>query len=108
MVPGKIADILRSPKYPMELAAVAIVYFGAANLSLTLASIHPSATPIWPPTGLALAAVLLWGYRIWPAIFAGALLVNLITAGSVYTSWAMGFGNTMAAVNGGGLVKRSC
>src|ERR1700680_3651490 len=106
MVPGKIADILRSPKYPMELAAVAIVYFGAANLSLTLASIHPSAPPIWPPTGLALAAVLLWGYRIWPAIFAGALLVNLITAGSIYTSCAIGFGNTMEAVIGGWLINR--
>ena len=106
MVPGRIAGIFRSPKYPIELAAVAIVYFGAAKLSLTLASIHPSATPIWPPTGLALAAVLLWGYRIWPAIFAGALLVNLITAGSIYTSCAIGFGNTMEAVIGGWLINR--
>src|ERR1700694_1639722 len=103
MVPGRIADIFRSPKYPIELAAVAIVYFGAAKLSLTLASIHPSATPIWPPTGLAFAAVLLWGLRIWPALLAGALLVTLIPAGSIYTSCAFGFGNTMEAVIGGWL-----
>ncbi len=107
MVPRRIlADIRTSPKRLIELAAVAFVYFGAAKLSLTLASIHPSATPIWPPTGLALAAVLLWGYRIWPAIFAGALLVNLITAGSIYTSCAIGFGNTMEAVIGGWLINR--
>src|ERR1700694_3906339 len=106
MVPGRIADIFRSPKYPIELAAVAIVYFGVAKLSLTLASIHPSATPIWPPTGLALAAVLLWGHRIWPAIFAGAFVVNLNTAGSISTSSAIALGNTLEAVIGGWLINR--
>ena len=107
MVPRRIlADILRSPKYPIELAAVAVVYFAAAKLSLTLASIHPNATPIWPPTGLALAAILLCGHRIWPAIFAGAFLVNLTTAGSIYTSCAIGFGNTLEAVIGGWLINR--
>ena len=107
MVPRRIlADILRSPNYPIELAAVTIVYFGAAKLSLTLASIHPNATPIWPPTGLALAAMLLWGCRIWPAIFVGAFLVNLTTAGSIYTSCAIGFGNTLEAVIGGWLINR--
>ena len=107
MVPRRIlADILRSPKYPIELAAVAVVYFAAAKLCLTLASIHPNATPIWPPTGLALAAILLCGHRIWPAIFAGAFLVNLTTAGSIYTSCAIGFGNTLEAVIGGWLINR--
>src|SRR5216684_2412860 len=107
MVPRRIlADILRPPKYPIELAAVAVVYFAAAKLSLTLASIHPNATPIWPPTGLALAAILLCGHRIWPAIFAGAFLVNLTTAGSIYTSCAIGFGNTLEAVIGGWLINR--
>jgi PAS domain S-box-containing protein len=107
MVPRRLlADIRNSPRYLIELAAVALVYFAVAKLSLTLASIHPSATPIWPPTGLALSAVLLLGYRIWPAIFVGALLVNLITAGSIYTSCAIGFGNTLEAVLGGWLINR--
>ena len=107
MVPRRIlADILRPPKYPIELAAVAVVYFAAAKLSLTLASIHPNATPIWPPTGLALAAILLCGHRIWPAIFAGAFLVNLTTAGSIYTSCAIGLGNMLEAVIGAWLINR--
>src|SRR5215510_16206020 len=50
------------------------VYFVCAKYGLLLASINPSATPIWPATGVALAAVLLLGYRILPAIFLAAFL----------------------------------
>jgi integral membrane sensor domain MASE1 len=106
MFPLAITGVARrSSRYLAELAATTTVYFVVAKLSLTLASIHPSATPIWPPTGLALAAVLLFGQRIWPAIFTGALLVNLITAGSIYTSCAIALGNTMEAVMGGYLIN---
>lgn len=56
----------------VALLLVGTAYFIFARLGLGLASINPSATPIWPPTGLAIAAVLLWGYRIAPAIFVGA------------------------------------
>src|SRR5262245_10735567 len=62
------------------LILVGFAYFTVAYLGLRLASIHPSATPVWPPTGLAIAAILLQGYRITPAIFIGALLVNQLTA----------------------------
>ena len=58
-------------------------YFVAGKLGLILAFLHVSASPVWPPTGLALAALLLFGIRFWPAIFLGAFLVNLTTAGSV-------------------------
>jgi integral membrane sensor domain MASE1 len=81
-------------KYLVELSGVAIIYLAVAKLSLALASIHPSATPIWPPTGIALAAVLLLGYRIWPAVFVAALIANATTAGSIYTSVAIATGNT--------------
>src|ERR1051326_4821189 len=107
MVLRTVPGVRTSPKYWIAVAAVAVVYFAAAKLSLGLASIHPSATPIWPPTGLALAAVLLGGYRVWPAIFAGALLANLFTAGSIYTSCAIGLGNTLEALIGGWLIDRS-
>ncbi|MET3302204.1 MASE1 domain-containing protein [Bradyrhizobium diazoefficiens] len=56
-------------RYAGVLVAIGVIYFVLAKGGLALASVHPSATPIWPPTGLALAAVLLWGYRTWPAIF---------------------------------------
>ena len=65
-----------------QLVAIALVYFALAKLGLTLASINPSTSPIWPPSGFALAAVLLWGVRVWPAIFVAAFVVNVMTTGS--------------------------
>jgi len=47
------------------------VYFVAGKLGLTLAFVNASASPVWPPAGLALAALLLLGYRVWPAVFLG-------------------------------------
>ena len=89
-----------------ELAMVALCYFAAGKLGLMLASINPSATPIWPASGLALAAVLLLGYRVAPAIFVGAFLANAITAGTLWTSAAIGAGNTLEAVLGVYLIER--
>ena len=63
-----------------------------------LPSINPSATPIWPPTGFAIAAVILYGYRITPAIFVAAFVVNQITAGSIFTSTSIALGNTLEAI----------
>jgi integral membrane sensor domain MASE1/DNA-binding NarL/FixJ family response regulator len=87
------------------LILVGLAYFTFAYLGLRLASINPSATPIWPPTGLAIAAILLCGYRIAPAIFIGAFLINQLTAGSVFTSLAIAGGNTLEAVIAGYLVR---
>src|SRR5437773_2300775 len=68
------------------LAVLAAVYFTAGKLGLKLAFVNASATAVWPCTGLALAAFLILGYRVWPAILAGAFLVNWTTAGSIATS----------------------
>src|SRR5262245_7596987 len=88
--------------------AVGIAYFVLAKLGLQLASFNPSATPVWPPTGFALAMVLLFGLRVWPAVFAGALIANATTAGSLATSLAIAAGNTVEAAVGGLLVERWC
>ena len=89
----------------VALILVGLAYFTLAYLGLRLASINPSATPIWPPTGLAIAAILLWGNRIAPAIFIGAFLINQLTAGSIFTSLAIAGGNTLEAVIAGYLVR---
>jgi signal transduction histidine kinase/CheY-like chemotaxis protein len=96
----------RGISYAGGLVAIGVTYFVLAKGGLTLASIHPSATPIWPPTGVALAAVLLWGYRTWPAIFIAAMIANATTAGSVATAIAIATGNTLEAVVGAYLVNR--
>lgn len=88
------------------LVALTAVYYAAARLGLSLAFAHPSASPVWPASGIALAAVLLLGQRVWPAIFAGALLVNLGAAGGALASLGIATGNTLEAVAGGWLVTR--
>ena len=86
--------------------ALAAIYFVAGKLGLRLAFVHVSATTVWPPTGIALAAFLLLGARVWPAIFAGAFFVNLTTAGSLATSIGIGAGNTLEGVVAAYLVNR--
>jgi signal transduction histidine kinase/ActR/RegA family two-component response regulator len=88
------------------IGIVTIVYFIAGKLGLSLAFLNASASPVWPPAGIALAVLLLLGYRIWPAIFFGAFLVNATTAGNVATSLAIAAGNTLEAVGGAWLVNR--
>src|SRR5437667_2282073 len=88
------------------IGILAVIYFIAGKLGLMLASLHASASPVWPPAGIALAALLLLGYRAWPAIFMGAFLVNVTTAGNVATSFAIATGNTLEALVGAWLVNR--
>lgn len=83
-----------------------IVYVLAGKFGLSLAFRNASASPIWPPSGIALAAVLLWGYRCGWAIFIGAFLVNITTQGSWVTSLAIGCGNALEALLGAWLVSR--
>src|SRR6266511_799363 len=88
------------------IGLLALVYFIAGKFGLMLASLHASASPVWPPAGIALSALLVLGYRAWPAIFVGAFLVNVTTAGNVATSLAVASGNTLEAVCGAWLVNR--
>jgi PAS domain S-box-containing protein len=88
------------------IGLLTLVYFIAGKFGLMLASLHASASPVWPPAGIALAALLVLGYRVWPAIFVGAFLVNLSTAGNVATSLAVASGNTLEAMCGAWLVNR--
>src|SRR5437763_8634383 len=90
-------DFRRGISYAGGLVSIGVIYFALAKGGLALASIHPSATPIWPPTGLALAAVLLWGYRSWPAIFTAAVIANATTAGSVATAIAIAAATSLEA-----------
>ncbi len=90
----------------LALFVVAALYILAAKLGLKLAFVHASATAVWPPAGIALAALLLRGYRMWPAVFIGAFVANITTAGSLGTSLGIAAGNTLEAVAGVYLVTR--
>jgi len=90
----------------LVIGLLTLVYFIAGKFGLMLASLHASASPVWPAAGIALAALLVLGYRAWPAIIVGAFLVNVTTAGNVATSLAIASGNTLEAVCGAWLVNR--
>ena len=84
---------------------VSMAYFGLAYVGLELASINPSATPIWPATGLAIAVVLRFGYRLASAIFISVFAINYITAGSLLASAGIAGGNALEAVVAAYLVR---
>jgi integral membrane sensor domain MASE1 len=87
------------------LCSLTTVYALAGKFGLQLALFHPSATPVWPPTGISLAAFLLLGYWVWPAIFLGAFAVNVTTAGSTVSSLAIATGNTLEGLIGALLIN---
>ena len=75
---------------------VALAYWLAARLSLSLALVHGQVTPIWPPTGIALVAFLTFGRRVWPAIALAAFAVNLPLGPSPAGAAVIAAGNTLA------------
>jgi signal transduction histidine kinase len=93
-----------SRELALRWIAVAALYFGAARLGLSLAFIAEQISPVWPPTGLALALVFAWGTRIWPGIFLGALAANLWT-GAPQAALGIAVGNTLEALVGVGLLR---
>jgi integral membrane sensor domain MASE1 len=92
--------------YSVAVVVLAAAYYGAAKLGLSLAFTTPSVTAIWPPTGIALAAVVLLGYRMWPGIALGAFLANAWTDVPLYTTLGITLGNTLEAVVGAYLLAR--
>ncbi len=90
----------------MVLPVVTGVYFLGGKLGLSLAFINSSATAVWPCSGIALAGLLLLGYRIWPAILAGAFLVNFSTTGAILPSLEIAAGNLLEALLGAFWVQR--
>jgi signal transduction histidine kinase/ActR/RegA family two-component response regulator len=88
------------------ISAITLIYFVVGYFSLKLAFANPSASPVWPPAGIAIAALLIFGYRVWPAIFVGAFLFNAVTAGNLFTSFAIATGNTVEAVCAAWLLNR--
>ncbi|MFG3371269.1 MASE1 domain-containing protein [Streptomyces sp. NPDC090032] len=82
----------------LEICVVAAVYYGAAKLGLLQQLVRGQVTPLWPPTGIAVASLLLRGPRVWPGIALGALLVNVSLGPSLPAVLAIMAGNTLAPV----------
>jgi len=89
-----------------QIAAVAVVYVLAARAGLTLDAVSGFASLVWAPTGIALAAMLLVGRRLWPGVFIGALVANVITGAPFLAATGIASGNTLEAVAGAYALSR--
>jgi PAS domain S-box-containing protein len=96
----------RRARWPAANLGLAFVYYVAARLGLSLGVVE-QVTAVWPPTGIALGAVLLAGPRILPGVGLGALLANLGAGEPVGTALGIAAGNTLEALVGAGLLRRA-
>jgi PAS domain S-box-containing protein len=95
---------------PVDLvlfAAIGSAYVGAAKLGLALSVAHGLITPVWAPTGIALASMILFGRRVWPAILVAAFIANATSGASIPVALAISVGNTLEAVVGSVLLARA-
>ncbi|HSA59960.1 MAG TPA: MASE1 domain-containing protein [bacterium] len=96
----------RTWKMAAATAAIAVCYLIAGRLGLSVAAQHANVTFVWPPAGLALAALLLGGYRLAPGVFLGAFLVNTLTSLQWPAVLAIACGNTIEALLGAFLLRK--
>ncbi|MBT8123149.1 MAG: EAL domain-containing protein [Gammaproteobacteria bacterium] len=85
---------------------VTVFYVLSARLGLQLAVVQSNVTAVWPPSGIALAALLVFGLRLWPAIAAGAFITNFMSGLPLDAAIVIAAGNTLAAVIGAQLVTK--
>jgi integral membrane sensor domain MASE1 len=99
-----------------KLAAVAAAYYVAGRLGLLLAIPPGYATAVWPASGIALAGILMFGYRVWPGILLGSFLINLrvsldsTSTASILNTTALAasisMGASLQAIFGAFLIRR--
>lgn len=88
----------------LQLVAVAAAYVITARVGLGIDAVGGFATVVWPASGIALAAILLGGYRMWPAVWVGALVANMLTGAPFPVAAGIGIGNTAEAIAGAWLL----
>jgi two-component sensor histidine kinase len=91
--------------YFMHVALLVALYVGTAKLGLSLHAVGGFATAVWPPTGLALVALVLGGSRLWPGIALGAYLVNVWAGAPLLVAAGMALGNTFEALLGAAFLR---
>lgn len=91
---------LRHILYSAQFAIAFIAYYFAARFALDISAVHTFAAPLWPPTGIALAALYFGGRRLAPAIALAAFLINLSIGAPLIAAVVIALGNTFEALLG--------
>ncbi len=87
----------KEPKYLFKILVVALVYFLSAKFGLSLAYSYKQVTLVWPPSGIAIAVLLLFSRNLWPGITLGAFVANLTTNETPFIAFGIAVGNTLEA-----------
>ncbi|MFA5825527.1 MAG: MASE1 domain-containing protein, partial [Gallionellaceae bacterium] len=85
---------------------LALAYFITAQIGLSLSLLERSVTVFWPPSGIALAVLLLYGYRLWPGVLIGSFCANALSGLPVLAVLGMASGSTLEALLGAYLLHR--
>ena len=102
----KISNLRKVLLYFTGIIVLAFVYHFAAELGLMTAHVQANTSPVWPPTGIAIAALLLFGYKYWPGIAFGVLLATILKDNPLNISIGLAIGNTLEALVAAYLIKR--
>lgn len=102
---GILAGVGLSFTQLVTLISIVPVYFIASKIGFSMAFVAEQVTVVWPPTGIALAVILLMGYKAWPAIFLGAFLANITSNEPFWVASAIAGGNTLEAVAGAWMLR---
>src|SRR5215813_1739890 len=92
--------------YALRLTVVFALYLVAGKLGLSVPFTSGNVSPVWPASGVALSSVMLWGYKVWPAIALAAFFVNFLNPIPTVSCIGLALGNTSSALVGGYLVRR--
>src|ERR671933_631213 len=108
---NSLLRLARNRTHLLQAVLMAVLYFGLAKGSLVFAAVNGYATPIWPASGIALAAILLLGYHLWPGVFLGGCMAHFVgeqlTGAAFLSGLCIGMGNAVGTFLAAYLIKRS-
>src|SRR5689334_20036409 len=90
----------------LQMVALFAAYVVTAKVGLSFDALAGVATTVWPPTGIAIAALTIGGRGLWPAVFLAALAVNATTAIPLWAALLIAIGNTLEALVASTLLAR--
>ncbi|MEO7934071.1 MAG: PAS domain S-box protein [Chthoniobacterales bacterium] len=109
MPPSFLSPILSRPplKWLAKVIVLAAIYIAIGHFTLSHTSVDGHYTGFWPVAGVSIAVLYLFGLNLWPAIFAGAMVVNFLAHTPLGVSGGIAAGNTLEALLGAWLLRRS-
>ncbi len=96
----------RAAKTAAIAVAVGVAYAVAAQIGFRAAFLAQQVTTVWAPTGIAQAALLLWGIKLWPAVWLGAFVANALTHIPLWAAAGIATGNTLEAIAAAWILPR--